>query len=231
MRGQSKCPIRFERPNVVGTIHSSGGFAEARRMRKSGLDAVEVRADLLKPRPRPEDLLALPFPIILTVRHPAEGGGAGLPEARRRALYLDLLSAAAAVDLELRSVRTMRSVLDQARRSGKSVILSFHDFAGTPTAARLRAVVERARDAGADVVKIATTTKSAAEAARLIGVMDLLPGGPLALMGMGSWGRALRVLLMQQGSALNYGWLHRPQVPGQWNARRLCELREKLAEK
>lgn len=231
MRGQSKCPIRFEQPNLVGTIHSAGGFYDARRMRGAGLDAVEVRVDLLKPGPGLEDVARLPFPVILTVRHPGEGGGAGIPEARRRELYLALLPAAAALDIELRSVRTMSGVLDQARRARKAVILSFHDFAGTPSAAKLRGVVRRAREAGADVVKIATVTNTAAEAARLVGLMDLLPGGPLALMGMGRWGRALRLLMVQRGSALNYGWLHRPQVPGQWSARRLCEFRRKLAEK
>jgi 3-dehydroquinate dehydratase-1 len=44
---------------------------------------------------------------------------------------------------------------------------------------------------------------------------------PLALMGMGRLGMASRVMLAAAGSVLNYGWLHRPNVTGQWSAREL----------
>jgi 3-dehydroquinate dehydratase-1 len=43
-------------------------------------------------------------------------------------------------------------------------------------------------------------------------------------MGMGGLGRVSRISLGAAGSVLNYGWLHRPQVSGQWPARRLKKL-------
>lgn len=231
MRGQSKCPIQLDRPNIVGTIHSAGGFAAARRAKRLGLNAAEIRVDCLKHTPSPKMLAALALPVLLTVRRADEGGARPMPEALRKSLYLSLLPAAAAIDLELRSTKALKPVLSEARRLGKPVIVSFHDFAGTPKAGRLRDLVRRARGLGADVVKIATTTHSASDAARLVDLLDLLEGGPLAVMGMGAWGRALRILMLQQGSSLNYGWLHRPQVPGQWSAGRLCRFRNVLAEK
>jgi len=37
-------------------------------------------------------------------------------------------------------------------------------------------------------------------------------------MGMGRLGKASRVAAMACGSVLNYGWLERPNVAGQWSA-------------
>jgi len=47
---------------------------------------------------------------------------------------------------------------------------------------------------------------------------------PLAVMGMGGLGFGSRILFAQCGSVLNYGWLHRPNVPGQWSALELKRL-------
>ena len=41
-----------------------------------------------------------------------------------------------------------------ARARGKRVIISHHDFAGTPDLAVLTALTDRARAAGADIVKV-----------------------------------------------------------------------------
>jgi 3-dehydroquinate dehydratase-1 len=47
---------------------------------------------------------------------------------------------------------------------------------------------------------------------------------PLAVMGMGPLGMSSRVLLANCGSVLNYGWLHTPNVPGQWAAIELAKI-------
>ena len=139
--------------------------------------------------------------------------------ARRKAL-LELLPAAALVDVEIRSLRGMKEVLTEARKAGVGVIASFHDFQKTPLASRLEDLVKQACDAGADVLKIATRADSPADVARLLNLLERSPL-PLALMGMGRLGMASRVMLAAAGSVLNYGWLHRPNVTGQWSAREL----------
>ncbi|MEI7773411.1 MAG: type I 3-dehydroquinate dehydratase, partial [Verrucomicrobiota bacterium] len=52
--------------------------------------------------------------------------------------------------------------------------------------------------------------------------------GGLSVMGMGAYGQISRLVLGRCGSVLNYGYLDRPQVPGQWPAellkQRLLEL-------
>jgi len=219
---KKKSRIHLARANVVGVIHTPDGFQKARR---ADLSAVEVRADSLPCPPLPAELSSLPHPVILTVRRFDEGGTRPLADATRLALYLELLPAADAVDLEIKSLRALREVAAAAARAGKFLILSHHDFNATPTLARLRTIAARARDEGADIVKIATKTETAADIARLLTLLDE-SRAPLAIMGMGTLGRAARLLFARAGSVLNYGWLDKPQVPGQWSA---IEFRDLLA--
>ena len=210
----------MDRPNVVGTIHSAGGFSAAAG---TAITAAEVRVDLLPVVPRTIDFEAVPVPVILTVRRRDEGGGKAWTDAERRALYLKYLPFVRAIDIEGRSLHSLRKIVEAAKTAGCAIIVSYHDFSGTPSLAQMRKYETAARAAGADVVKIASTTTRPAEVARLL---DLLDGasGPLAVMGMGKLGRASRLLFARAGSVLNYGWLDRPQVPGQWGAGEFCDL-------
>ena len=146
-----------------------------------------------------------------------------MTEEEQLALYLRFISAVAAVDIELRATKRLLPVLEAVRREKKALIISFHDFEATPSLVRLRTLSARARSEGADIVKIAAKTETPAEVARLL-VLLQEASGPLAVMGMGALGRASRLLFAKAGSALNYGWLDRPQVPGQWSAREFLEM-------
>ena len=147
--------------------------------------------------------------------------------AARREALLDLLPAAALVDVEIRSLGGMRQVLSEARKADVGVIASFHDFQKTPSSARLQVLVKQASDAGADVLKIATHTKTPGDVARLLDLLEKTPR-PLAVMGMGPLGMASRVMLAAAGSVLNYGWLHQPNVTGQWSAKDLRGILKKI---
>ena len=206
--------------NVVGVVHTADGFAEAAKI---ALDAVEVRVDLLSHCPSLREVAALPVPTILTVRRLDEGGVKPVTEEEQLALYRSLVPATAAADIEVRATKRLLSVLETVRNEKKALIISFHDFESTPSLAKLRAVSARARGEGADIVKIAAKTETPAEVARLLVLLQEAPG-PLAVMGMGALGRASRLLFAKAGSALNYGWLDRPQVPGQWSAKEFREL-------
>jgi len=206
--------------NLVGTIHSPGGFAEAK---KAFLDVVEVRADILPQFPSAKVLAGIPHPVILTVRRKDEGGGRLLTDAERLAVYLDLLPSVAAVDLEARSLRALRRVTEAAHAKEQTVVVSYHDFHKTPALKKLTEVALRARDGGADIVKFATFLKGPADAARLLEMLEKVPG-PLAVMGMGPLGRASRLLFAKAGSVLNYGWLGEPFVAGQWSAREFRDI-------
>jgi len=216
MRQKNKPP----KSPVVGIVDSSAALRVALTLPSTAVDFLEWRADCLPaglPIPRAK------FPWILTVRHPLEGGMGNLSAAMRREMFLSLLPFVDAVDIELRSFAGMSEVMESARSRKIRVVASFHDFKKTPSAATLRGLVARAADGGADLFKVATRTDKPADVARLLELFRS-PPVPVAVMGMGPLGFGSRVLFAQCGSALNYGWLHRPNVPGQWPARELKRI-------
>jgi 3-dehydroquinate dehydratase-1 len=203
---------------VVGIVDSRSALAASRRLTDGAIDFLEWRADFLG-----TGIVPASRPWIVTARHPLEGGQNAMSATARRAALFCLLPAAAIVDVEIRSLREMGEVVREARSGGIAVLASFHDFQRTPPLSRLWEIANRAADAGADFLKIATLTSSPADVARLLDLLEKKPL-PLAVMGMGPLGMASRVVLATAGSILNYGWLHRPNVSGQWSALELARL-------
>lgn len=221
MTRQSKSPApRFDRALVVGIAEST---AALRRARGLPLDLLEVRLDAFESAP---DLANPGHPVLATARAPFEGGRNDLNVRERASRLLAVLPRVAAIDVELASAADLREVLAAARTARRAVVLSFHDFEGTPSLAVLRTKQRRAAAAGADVFKVAVTPRSPGEVAILLGLLDGAPL-PTAVMGMGPLGRASRLVAAACGSVLNYGWIERPNVPGQWSA---VELRKRLDE-
>jgi len=204
----------METPNAIRRARSSAPGA---------LDIVEVRLDAWDTAP---DLRGLAHPILATVRAPEEGGRNDLNVRERASRYLAVLDCVAAIDVELASRKALVGVLDAARETGRKVVLSYHDFSGSPTLSSLRTMQRRALDAGADVFKIAVTPRTPAELAALLALLDN-PPLPTAAMGMGRYGKISRLAAAACGSVLNYGWIEKPNVTGQWSA---AELRARLGE-
>ena len=217
-------------PAIVGTIHSLAALREALRLKNGAVDFFEVRVDHFAADPGPlrRALPKLKARLIVTVRHPAEGGAGALSTRERRALYLDFLPHAAFVDLELRSCETLRDIREAAGEAGVGLIVSHHRFDSTPTLERLREKAAAARRVRPDVFKIASLTSTAQDVATLLTFLAATKQPPaLSAMGMGPFGKVSRLALAQAGSVLNYGYLGDAQLPGQWSARL---LRERLAE-
>ena len=85
----------------------------------------------------------LALPLIATVRAAEEGGDATLDDAQRTALFDAVWDLVDAVDIEGRA-RICRSVVDAAHRRGKLAIVSYHDFATTPSDSALAALCDAA---------------------------------------------------------------------------------------
>ena len=213
---------------VVAAAHTSAGVRLAQGLGARDCGYVEVRLDAWSAGRglKAEDIQRIGPPVLLTARHPAEGGMGSLSSSRRRACLEEYLTLARAVDIELRSVPSMARLMEAATRRRVRKVISFHDFRGTPSLMRLREVLRRSQSAGADIVKIATHIGSV----RDLGVLLQLQASaraPLATMGMGPLGKVSRLVLAAAGSRLNYGYLDKPQVPGQWPA---LELVRRLGE-
>lgn len=212
---------------IVGVIFSRADLQRAIRMRNPS-DFFELRLDALAGSVETvrEAIGKLPAPFIITARHPREGGANQLSSRERRELLFAFLPHAACLDIELRSARALDSVLQAARAEKISVIISFHDFRGTPGAARLDEILRKAQLLGPDFVKIATRTDTPAELNRLLDFFERSRHSRnIVLMGIGKLGRKSRLELARRGSALNYGHLGISRVAGQLS---VAELRRAL---
>jgi 3-dehydroquinate dehydratase-1 len=215
------------RPRVVGVIASPADFQRALRMRTPP-DLFELRLDCLaRVADQVENVLPkLRTPLIITARHPYEGGAGKLRPRHRRDLLARFLNHAAYLDVELRSARALQSLLKSAKNKKVRRIISFHNFKSTPSTRILAAKARQAKSHGADVFKVATRTDTPMELGRLVQFMtsnrlDLA----LAVMGIGKLGAISRVLLARAGSALIYASVGRTtDVEGQLSLEQLRAL-------
>ena len=213
------------RPRLVGVIFSRADLQRALRMRKAP-DFFELRLDVLAPYLDEvrRAVARLPAPLVITARHPLEGGANRLSAPRRRALLLEFLPRARYIDVELRSVPAFRSVLETAARTKTETIISFHDFQATPSALQLDRIATRAHSLGATLLKVAVRTDTRAQLDTLLQFFDRhRRAQKIVAMGIGRLGRASRLELARRGSVLNYGHLGSQVAPGQLS---LDELRQ-----
>ncbi len=195
-----------QRPRVVGVIASRADLGRALAMRNPS-DLFELRLDRLAGivDQLENKLPRLRAPLIITARHPQEGGANNLSLRQRRELLTRFLSHACYIDVELRSASALRSLLTLAKQKKVRRIISFHNFKSTPPLRVLRAKARAAKAHGADIFKVAARTDTPVQLARLLDFtakkeIDL----PVSAMGIGELGAISRVLLARAGSALVY---------------------------
>ena len=207
--------VKIERPSIVGVISTPAELDRALRIRKPP-DFFELRLDSLGEPVDEEKLSRLRAPLIITARDPREGGANNLSIQKRRKLLRRFLPHAAFLDIELRSARTLRSIVDIVHKRNVRLLLSFHDFNSTPSLGSLRAMARKAKSLGAAVFKVATRTDTPEQLARLLAfISDADVDLPLSVMGIGKLGRQSRHELMRRGSILNYAHLGRASMTGQ----------------
>ncbi|MBI3490460.1 MAG: shikimate dehydrogenase [Acidobacteria bacterium] len=175
---------------------------DLRRKRDAVTDAdlVELRLDSVSDPSVAGALAGRRRPVILTCRPAWEGGGfKGSEEERKRMLREALALGAEYVDIEWRA----RFIDLIAQTAGRRIVLSTHDFLDVPV--DLTARVHAMRSTGAEVVKVAVAMKRLSDCVPLLdlGAQSGRQGG-LALIGMGEYGLATRVLAARFGSVWAY---------------------------
>src|SRR5437667_5590608 len=134
--GVIACPACFR---FAGTMHQPPDLFELRLDHLCGmLDPLERKVSVLSGR-RGDTRRGEPAPVIVTARDPREGGANHLSFQQRLDLLLRFLPYAKYLDVELRSTRGFKSLLERARKQHVRRILSFHDFKSTPSPGSLRA--------------------------------------------------------------------------------------------
>lgn len=219
-------------PRIAVPFDGAATRAELEALCARGLDVAELRLDHFAVRDAAAVRALLPryagIPTLATIRIAAEGGGWTAGDAERVRLFLALLDAVDAVDVELAAGEVLREVLPAARAAGRLVIASHHDFAATPAPAALADVVARAAAAGADVVKIAAAVQGPDDVRALARVLvEPAPVGRIVI-GMGEAALATRVLFPALGSLVTYAHAGRATAPGQLPLDELAALLRRL---
>jgi 3-dehydroquinate dehydratase type I len=206
LKTENRKPIlRICVPVVEATVNRARGRYQ--RAARKGL-WTEIRLDYLEePTPNLQKLFrTLPGPVIATNRLTTEGGRWQGDEANR----LNLLSEALALgvtclDVELATDASFRREL-AARRDKTKLILSWHDFAGTPDSRRLEAVLAEMLAADADIVKLVTMARQPEDNVRLLSLIPKAQaqGQEIIAFCMGPLGKWSRLAAILMGSFLTF---------------------------
>jgi 3-dehydroquinate dehydratase-1 len=202
-----RSPEGRRRPRLVGVIVSRADLKFAIQMREKP-DLFELRLDHLAGiiDEVENKLSKLRAPLIITARHPEEGGANQLNLRQRRELLSRFLPCARYIDIELRSAAALRSLIKSAREKNVRRIISFHDLKATPDLGGLQLKARRAQSLGADIFKVATRIDTPVQLARLLDFTTKKDTGlAVSAMGIGKLGAISRVLLAYRGSTLVYG--------------------------
>jgi 3-dehydroquinate dehydratase-1 len=225
---------------ITGTT-ADEAIAQARVIGGSAqTDVVEFRVDFLDIALDAGKLAALGpkvaaqlngKPLIVTFRTKAEGGNKTIADADYGALYKPLLKAQFAdlIDVEMfRSEAVVRRLVDGAHQVGAFIVMSNHDFFGTPPAAELLARLRRQQELGADVLKLAMMPRDPSDVLELLRatweMASRYAERPMMTMSMGGTGVVSRLAGEIFGSAMCFGMIGRASAPGQVEVERLAAV-------
>ncbi|MBI5642005.1 MAG: type I 3-dehydroquinate dehydratase [Deltaproteobacteria bacterium] len=208
------------KPCTAGVIVGGVNGGIVKKAVKDGAEILEVRIDTFSDRgidKLKKDFIKLKaltdLPILLTVRSAKEGGKYPIDSEKRAEIFENLIPFSDIIDIELSSSEIMKDVVNSAKRKGKKVIISYHNFKSTPGESDLQGIIRKARQKGGDIVKIAAFAADPLDLKRLAGF--LINSNDLIIIAMGQSGAASRVFFPMLGSLVTYGSLTGSTAPGQ----------------
>lgn len=127
------------------------------------------------------------------------------------------------VDVEIEAQKQMsKRVRSAAHENGTLFIRSYHDFEGTDSYEALKALVEKCKYHGADIVKLVTTAHSSEDVERVMALYEWAKAENIDLIAfcMGEAGRQSRLDCLKYGAPYTYAALSAEEAaaPGQWPA-------------
>ncbi|WP_339189639.1 type I 3-dehydroquinate dehydratase [Paenibacillus sp. FSL P2-0121] len=173
------------------------------------------------------------LPLIFTFRSAKEGG-----EKQVSTEYYTALNKAAAesglvdiIDVELfNDEQDVKLLVEAAHAHNVSVIISNHDFQGTPPKEEIISRLCKAQELGGDLPKIAVMPRDAGDVLTLLEATHIMKekyaDRPIITMSMAGAGVISRLAGEVFGSTLTFGAAHKPSAPGQVA---VAELRNTLS--
>ncbi|MBQ3903147.1 MAG: type I 3-dehydroquinate dehydratase [Lachnospiraceae bacterium] len=205
---------------VPVTEKSKDGIISAfKRLSEKGADLIEWRADCfsdIEAFDKVEEVLSSsPENLLFTVRTKDEGGFF----SGSREDYFQLLKLSAAtkkpkiIDVQLRDLSADKasdkaSFVRELKESGTKVLISYHDFSGTPSYEEMEEILYSMKDSGASIVKLAVTAKDPEEAVRLLKLSENFtrknPNIDTVTISMGPFGILSRIGGFITGSCITF---------------------------
>ena len=211
---------------VITAKNTAEALERLTEVASQGPDLIEVRFDYMESPGDPGIIRdSTDLPLIATNRRRDQGGHSRMKEPERVAAILDAVEAGFDyADLEL-NTPGLDNLGSRVKSLGGSLVISHHDFKGTPSAEELRETMSRMVERGADVCKIIGTAQSPGDNLTYLGLFGSPREGGLVCFGMGRDGILSRVLSPLVGGEFTYASSHAggESAPGQLT---LAEMRE-----
>ena len=217
----------MKRPRICAVIVSKD--LEAIRAIEQFIELFEVRIDLIGDGWQ-ELVRQLNKPWIACNRSAEEGGKWEEDEARRIDELLKAIELGAdMVDIELET-RNLEEAIPLIKKRAKC-LLSFHELGKTPSLDRMRGIVERQLEAGADVCKVITTAQRFEDNLAVLQLIANFPKTKMVSFAMGPLGLASRILCPLVGGDFTYASTEKGKesAPGQITVRDLRKIYEIMA--
>lgn len=180
-------------------------------------------------------ILGKDMPILFTIRTKSEGGQAEISLSdyqKWNCLALSLEADLADIEFSAaeKEIGIMDSVFQEARRRGKKIVLSSHDFCRTPDEDEMIARLCQMQKYSADITKLAVMPQHPKDVLTLLSVSLAMKeeygDRPFILMSMASDGLGSRLLGEIFGSCVTFGCASRSSAPGQMEAGDLFQVLE-----
>jgi len=212
----------MKRPRICAVIVSND--LEAVKGVEPLVELFEARIDLIGDGWQ-ELVKQLKKPWIACNRSVEEGGRWRGSESKRREELLKAIELGASIiDVEL-VTGNLKEIVQLIKKKAKC-LLSFHDLKGTPSLDRMREIVQRELEAGADICKVVTTAQRFEDNLAVLQLISDFPKTRVISFAMGSLGLASRVLCPLVGGDFTYASIEegRESASGQITVRDLRKI-------
>ncbi len=210
----------------------------------AGVECFEWRGDFNDCRHSPAEMVelgravsaALPEnPLLFTFRSISQGGNDTFSPEEYVALNKAIIEAEI---LDMVDIETwigdayVLELVECAHAHGVKALVSYHNFAGTPSKEWMVNLMTHMLDLGADIPKCAVMAHSAADALKLLAATEevrrLHTSGPTLTMAMGREGSITRLAGEYFGSDITFCSLAKSSAPGQVDVRLARQIMDEL---
>lgn len=209
-------------------------MAQANKAFGLGADFVEFRFDFFKPdlvMLAAESVDSVKNRAVFTLRSVSQGGKfSGTEEERLRLLRKLAEKRPMLVDVELETLQKNDNLADYLELASIPVLVSWHDFEGTPATEDLSKILTEMR-LYSNYTKIVTMAKSVCDSLRLLDLYENAIGLYPIIFAMGEAGVLTRVLCTMYGAPFTYAALETAVAPGQLTVAQMRKLYDGISRK